>query len=102
MKTIAIAAAALALCASLNAVAQTTQTTQTAPITRAEVRQQLIDAEAAGWLPISNVDYPPSADSMRQNANVYKRAESFDARHPHLLTTYTAQAPDTSATTAMN
>ena len=99
MKTIAIAAAALALCASLNAVAQTTQT---APITRAEVRQQLIDAEAAGWLPISNVDYPPSADTMQQNANVYKRAEAFDARHPHLLTTYTAQAPDTSATTAMN
>lgn len=99
MKTIAIAAAALALCASLNAAAQTTQT---APITRAEVRQQLIDAEAAGWLPISNVDYPPSADTMRQNANVYKRAESFDARHPHLLTTYTAQAPDASTTTAMN
>lgn len=99
MKTIAIAAAAIALCASLNAVAQTTQN---APITRAEVRQQLIDAEAAGWLPINNVDYPPSAQTMKQNAADYSRAEAFDARHPHLPTTYTAQAPDAPVTTAQN
>ena len=100
MNKIAIlATAGLSLCVSLSAVAQTSQS---APLSRAEVRQQLIEAEAAGQLPINNVDYPPSADTVQRNQVLYKQAETFDARHPNIPTTYTSQAPDATLSTAQN
>ncbi|CAM2153901.1 Purine nucleoside phosphorylase [Pararobbsia alpina] len=101
MNKIAILAtsAGLSLCVSLSAFAQTAPT---APLTRSEVRQQLIDAEAAGLLPINNVDYPPSADTVQHNQVLYKEAETFDARHPNVPTSYTSQAPDTALSTAQN
>ncbi|MDN7933853.1 DUF4148 domain-containing protein [Burkholderia metallica] len=59
--------AALSLPFGTQAFAQSTQ----APLTRAEVRQQLIDAEADGLLPWNRNDYPPSASQIARNRQLY-------------------------------
>lgn len=59
--------AALSLPFGTQAFAQSTQ----APLTRAEVRQQLIDAEADGLLPSNRNDYPPSASQVARNRQLY-------------------------------
>ena len=58
------------------------QTAPDAPKTRAEVRQELIAAQRAGQIPTSDVDYPPSADTVRRNQDLYRMAEQFEQRHP--------------------
>ncbi|UXU86040.1 DUF4148 domain-containing protein [Burkholderia sp. S-53] len=68
MKLIAaFVVATLSLPFGTQAFAQSTQ----APITRAEVRQQLIDAEADGMLPSNRNDYPPSASQIARNRQLY-------------------------------
>ncbi|KWN13468.1 hypothetical protein WT83_18855 [Burkholderia territorii] len=59
----AFAVAALSLPFGTQAFAQSNQ----APVTRAEVRQQLIDAEADGLLPSNRNDYPPSSAEIAHN-----------------------------------
>ncbi|WP_322081082.1 DUF4148 domain-containing protein [Burkholderia sp. BCC1972] len=59
--------ATLSLPFATQAFAQSTQ----APITRAEVRQQLIDAEADGLLPSNRNDYPPSHAEIARNRQLY-------------------------------
>ncbi|AOR72524.1 hypothetical protein BBJ41_33370 [Burkholderia stabilis] len=59
--------AALSLPFGTQAFAQSTQ----APITRTEIRQQLIHAEADGLLPSNRNDYPPSASEIARNRQLY-------------------------------
>ncbi|WP_063553193.1 DUF4148 domain-containing protein [Burkholderia territorii] len=80
----AFAVAALSLPFGTQAFAQSSQ----APVTRAEVRQQLIDAEADGLLPSNRNDYPPSAAEIAHNRALY------EARHH--------DAGQTASTTAEN
>ncbi|HTH60991.1 MAG TPA: DUF4148 domain-containing protein [Paraburkholderia sp.] len=55
--------AALGVSFGANAFAQSTS----GGLTRAEVRAQLVQAEADGFLPFNNQDYPPSAATMQRN-----------------------------------
>ncbi|MGU7769141.1 DUF4148 domain-containing protein [Burkholderia sp. MR1-5-21] len=63
----AFVVAALTLPFGASAFAQSTQ----APLTRAEVRQQLIDAQADGLLPSNRNDYPPSPAQVARNRQLY-------------------------------
>ncbi|MCA3783346.1 MAG: DUF4148 domain-containing protein [Burkholderia sp.] len=63
----AFVVASLSLPFGTQAFAQSTQ----APITRAEVRQQLIEAEADGLLPVDRNDYPPSHAEIARNRQLY-------------------------------
>ncbi|WP_423395975.1 DUF4148 domain-containing protein [Burkholderia sp. LMG 21824] len=63
----AFVVATLSLPFGTQAFAQSTQ----APLTRAEVRQQLIDAEANGLLPFNRNDYPPSPAQIARNRELY-------------------------------
>lgn len=65
--TAAIAVAALAL-STIGTVSA-----QESPVgkTRAEVRAELIQAEAQGLLPTRKDDYPPSAATISQNRALY-------------------------------
>ncbi|WP_175749223.1 MULTISPECIES: DUF4148 domain-containing protein [Burkholderia] len=63
----AVVVATLSLPFGTQAFAQSTQ----APLTRAEVRQQLIDAEADGLLPSNRNDYPPSHAEIARNRQIY-------------------------------
>ncbi|MGH8783009.1 DUF4148 domain-containing protein [Paraburkholderia sp.] len=62
----AFALTALSLTFGAEAFAQTP-----APLTRAEVRAQLVQAEAQGLLPVRKNDYPPSATTIARNREVY-------------------------------
>jgi hypothetical protein len=63
------------------------QTAPDAPKTRAQVRAELIAAQQAGQIPTSDVDYPPSADTVRHNQQLYRLSEKFDAKHPRFAST---------------
>ena len=63
----AIALAALSLPFGANAFAQTS----TSGLTRADVRAQLIEAEADGLVPALKNDYPPSAQTIAHNRELY-------------------------------
>ncbi|SAK71842.1 hypothetical protein AWB80_03866 [Caballeronia pedi] len=52
---------------------------QTSGLTRAEVRQQLVQAEAQGQLPSSGVDYPPSSAAMARNKAAFQAREQAHA-----------------------
>ncbi|RAQ11736.1 DUF4148 domain-containing protein [Burkholderia cepacia] len=78
----AFVAAALSLPFGTQAFAQPTQ----APPTRAEIYQQLIDAEAGGLLPTDRNDYPPSQAQIARNRQLYARA------HPDAAPVATASA----------
>ncbi|TCG03769.1 hypothetical protein BZM27_45875 [Paraburkholderia steynii] len=83
MRTAAsLAIIALALASSTSAFAQTSSSA----LTRAEVRAQLIQAERDGIMPYSKVDYPPSAETIARNKELYK------IRHPHDNSEATATA----------
>ncbi|KWF09090.1 DUF4148 domain-containing protein [Burkholderia pseudomultivorans] len=79
--------ATLSLPFGASAFAQSAQ----APLTRAEVRQQLIEAQADGLLPSNRNDYPPSPDEIAHNRARYA------AEHAGAMPTATASsdaAPD--------
>jgi Domain of unknown function (DUF4148) len=61
--------AVAALGATLNAFAQDTSP---AGKSRAQVRQELIQAEADGVLPNSRNDYPPSTEAIARNRVLYQ------------------------------
>jgi len=44
---------------------------QTSGLTRADVRQQLVQAEAQGLLPSNGTNYPPSARSIAHNQAIF-------------------------------
>ncbi|MCX4164229.1 MULTISPECIES: DUF4148 domain-containing protein [Paraburkholderia] len=46
--------------------------------TRAEVRAELIRAEADGLLPVSKTDYPPSAQTIARNRTEYQARYMHD------------------------
>ncbi|HTJ95788.1 MAG TPA: DUF4148 domain-containing protein [Pararobbsia sp.] len=59
---------------------------QTAPDvskTRAQVRAELIAAERAGQIPTADADYPPSADTIHHNQELYQASQRFEQKHPH-------------------
>ncbi|MCR5893855.1 MULTISPECIES: DUF4148 domain-containing protein [Burkholderia] len=78
----AFVVAALSLPFGTQAFAQSTQ----APLTRAEIYQQLINAEAGGLLPTDRNDYPPSQAQIARNRQLYARA------HPDAAPVTTASA----------
>ncbi|MFP3565111.1 DUF4148 domain-containing protein [Paraburkholderia sp. SIMBA_030] len=63
----AVALAALSLPFGTNAFAQTS----TSGLTRAEVHAQLVEAEADGLVPAPKNDYPPSAQTVAHNRELY-------------------------------
>lgn len=44
---------------------------QTSGVTREQVKQELIQAQAQGLLPSSHNDYPPSARTIARNKTIY-------------------------------
>jgi hypothetical protein len=68
-----LAIATLMLVSGANAFAQT----PSSGLTRAEVHTQLVQAEKNGILPSSKLDYPPSAETIARNKELY------DIRHEH-------------------
>jgi hypothetical protein len=63
----AIAVAALSLPFGANAFAQTSSS----GLTRAEVLQQVQQAQAEGLLPTRSDDYPPSEATIERNREIY-------------------------------
>ncbi|BCF92192.1 DUF4148 domain-containing protein [Paraburkholderia largidicola] len=57
----------LGLAFGANAFAQTPSHS----VTRAEVHAQLVEAQADGLLPVPKNDYPPSADTIARNKELY-------------------------------
>ncbi|BEU23598.1 DUF4148 domain-containing protein [Paraburkholderia sp. 22B1P] len=57
----------LGLAFGANAFAQT----PSRGVTRAEVHAQLVEAQADGLLPVPKNDYPPSADTIARNKELY-------------------------------
>jgi hypothetical protein len=53
--------------------------------TRAQVRAELVAAERDGLIPVSNVDYPPGADTVARNQADFARTEKFEQNHPHFV-----------------
>ncbi|MGF6919460.1 DUF4148 domain-containing protein [Paraburkholderia sp. 40] len=68
------AVAALSLAFGASAFAQTS----TSGLTRADVRAQLVQAEADGFLPMRKNDYPPSAAMVARNKELYAIQHSGD------------------------
>ena len=62
-----VAVTALGLVFGTNTFAQTT----TPELTRAEVRAQLVQAEADGLLPVRKNDYPPSPATIARSKQLY-------------------------------
>lgn len=54
---------------------------QTSGITRAEVKQQLVQAEAQGLLPSNGTDYPPRASSIARNKAAYVARHEGNVAH---------------------
>ncbi|RDK03253.1 DUF4148 domain-containing protein [Paraburkholderia lacunae] len=68
----AVAVAALGLSFGATAFAQTASSGSTSSaLTRAEVVAQLAQAQAEGYLPMSDGDYPPSAATIAHNREIY-------------------------------
>ncbi|WP_277185728.1 DUF4148 domain-containing protein [Caballeronia sp. BR00000012568055] len=70
----------LLLIASLTVgfAAQAQAQTQSNGLTRAEVKQQLVQAEAQGLLPANGTDYPPSARTIARNKAAF--AEQHESK----------------------
>ncbi|MFM0327750.1 DUF4148 domain-containing protein [Caballeronia glebae] len=47
--------------------------------TRAQARQELVQAWKDGWLPYSRHDYPPSATTLARNKARYLRSHPADS-----------------------
>lgn len=67
---------------------------QTSPqgLTRAEVKSQLVEAQAEGLVPAPRNDYPPSAQVIARNREIYAIQHSTDGAHVK----QTANPPDIS------
>jgi hypothetical protein len=52
---------------------------QSSGLTRAEVRQQLVTAEAQGLVPSSGTQYPPNARTIAHNRAVYAEQHEGDS-----------------------
>ncbi|TDY16674.1 uncharacterized protein DUF4148 [Paraburkholderia sp. BL6665CI2N2] len=63
----AFAVTVLGLSFGANAFAQTSPH----ELTRAEVQSQLVEAEAEGLVPAPKSDYPPSAQAVARNREIY-------------------------------
>lgn len=83
-KLIRAALLSCALSAPIVAFAQTTGH----PVTRADVRADLIQAERDGSLPTLNTDYPPSAQTIARNRELY--AIAHGDRHSVMTATSAA------------
>jgi hypothetical protein len=70
---------------------------QTTGLTRAEVRQQLIQAEAQGLVPTGPTDYPPSARTIERNKASFAEQHEADA---HKSADYTAYGGATESHTS--
>lgn len=70
----AFAIAALSLSFGASAFAQTNPS----GLTRAEVRAQLVQAQAEGLVPAPKNDYPPSAATIARNHELYALGHGMD------------------------
>ena len=75
--------AAAVLATSLVSTAAFAQSASNTGETRAQVKAELIAAERAGQIPVSDTNYPPSADVVQHNHDLYVRAQQFEQKHPH-------------------
>jgi hypothetical protein len=66
-KSISLMLGAVACCVAFGASAQSVPTGKT----RAEVRAELVQAQREGFVPAPKSDYPPSAEAVRHNAEIY-------------------------------
>jgi hypothetical protein len=73
-KTLVLLIASLTVGFAAQAQAQT----QSNGLTRAEVKQQLVQAEAQGLLPANSTDYPPGARTIARNKAAF--AEQHESK----------------------
>ncbi|HWT38464.1 MAG TPA: DUF4148 domain-containing protein [Paraburkholderia sp.] len=66
-KSICFMLGAVACCVAMSASAQSVSTGKT----RAEVRAELVQAQREGFVPAPKHDYPPSAEEVQHNAEIY-------------------------------
>ncbi|WP_406868889.1 DUF4148 domain-containing protein [Paraburkholderia fungorum] len=88
----AFAVIAFSLSFGANAFAQSSP----GSLTRAEVYAQLVQAEADGLVPAPRSDYPPSAEAVARNREIYAIRHGTDAASP-TTTTDSAAAHSESA-----
>lgn len=67
-------------------------------LTRAEVQSQLVEAEAEGLVPAPKTDYPPSAQAVARNREIYAIQHGADGAS----LTKTANALDVHSESASN
>ena len=73
----AFAVTVLSLSFGTNAFAQTSPH----GLTRAEVKSQLVEAQAEGLVPAPRNDYPPSVQSIARNREIYAIQHNTDGAH---------------------
>ena len=66
-KSICLMMGAVACCVAMSASAQSVSTGKT----RAQVRAELVQAQRDGVVPAPKHDYPPSAEEIQRNAELY-------------------------------
>jgi hypothetical protein len=67
------------LLASLSFGVAAQASAQTSGLTRADVKQQLVRAEAQGLLPSSGTQYPPNARTIARNRAIYDARYDSDS-----------------------
>ena len=90
-KSIYLLMGALACTIAVNASAQTVSTGKT----RAEVRAELVQAQREGLVPVPKNDYPPSADTISRNAEIYAIQHHEDGTRTAMQPTADHTAGDT-------
>ncbi|MEM5339329.1 DUF4148 domain-containing protein [Paraburkholderia azotifigens] len=66
-KSICLLMGAVACCIAMSASAQSVSTGKT----RAQVRAELVQAQREGFVPAPKYDYPPGAEVVQRNAELY-------------------------------
>ncbi|WP_323120373.1 DUF4148 domain-containing protein [Burkholderia alba] len=74
-KLIALAASLTVSAAVFAELPPSTQTSPTGGKTREQVRAELVDAQHHGVIPAKKTDYPPSADTVKQNQRTHAIAK---------------------------
>lgn len=70
MNRMTATAIAIFLCASASSVFA--DTSESPGLTRAQVREQLVQAEREGTIPTTDTSYPPTADDIARNKATYE------------------------------
>jgi hypothetical protein len=65
-------ASVITILACLSASAAFAQSSSSTGLTRAQVREQIVQAERDGTIPTTDADYPPSSEEIARNKAVYE------------------------------